>query len=183
MHTILSKPWTFPSLPRTTQPKQGIKLFSAEDGTGEGALHSKTSNGAVRSTQEPLVPLSKCKHTTLLSWTALDQEAKTLWPFNTCQDINVVTMVTHQASSMELQATSSLCSKPSPNNTSTPQRASRQGHLSIVDNTPTNKRQNGQGTWKTLWAQTNKESNRDASYLDNLHVKHPIPLSRPLLLH
>lgn len=61
---------------------------------------------------------------------------------------------------MELQATSSLRSKPSPNDTSTPQRAGRQGHLSIVDSTLKNKRQTGQGTWKTLWAQTNEEPNR-----------------------
>lgn len=48
MHTILSKPWTFPSLPVTNQPQQDIKLFGAENGTGEGTLHSKTSNGAAR---------------------------------------------------------------------------------------------------------------------------------------
>lgn len=73
MHTTLSKPWTFPSLPMTIQPKQGIKLFGAEDGTGEGELHSKTSNGAARfwippvQWLNPILHLGKSQHPTQFS--------------------------------------------------------------------------------------------------------------------
>lgn len=133
---------------------------------------------------DPRAPCSssRCKPTILLSWTALGQEAETLWPFNSCQGTNVMTTATHWASPMELQATPSPSSKASPNNTSTLQRAGRQARLAIADNTLPNKRQTGQGTWKTLWAQTNKPY-RHSSYLANLHVKHLIPLFTPLLLH
>lgn len=67
MHSIFSRPWTFPyinqcSLSMTIQPKQGIKLFSAEDSTGEGALHSKTSNGTSRFWIPPVQWLNPTLH-------------------------------------------------------------------------------------------------------------------------